>query len=159
MKNKKAEQMLSEEVVKTVITVICLLFLVFLLFSLYFARINSGKLAQAQESIDRIKQALNHMELNSLTNYTLDVLAPDKWTVFGFVGNGLKPNSCNGNNCLCICKYVRDSRQSEKCSEDGACLEILELKDFNEFELGIKDGTPVGINLNKTGLIIEVKQA
>ena len=151
--------MLPEEVVKTVISVICIFFLAYLLISLYFARVNTGKLAQAEESIDRIKQALNHMELNSLENYTLDVLAPSKWIVWGFGVNEIKPNSCNGQNCLCICKDVREAKQLDSCSEDGACLIISELKDFREFELGLKDGVPVGILLIQKDTVLEVREA
>ncbi len=158
MKNKRGEQMLPEEVVKTVLTVICIMFLVYLLVSLYFARMNSGKLTQAKDSIDRINQAIDHMKLNNLNNYSLDVLNPAKWVVFGFVGSEMKPNSCNGNNCLCICKDVREAKQLEQCSESGACLEILGLKDFMEFELGLQDGNPVGMQLKMNGTIIEVRK-
>jgi len=159
MKNKKGEQLLSTEVVKTVITVICLMFLVYLLVSLYFARVNSSKLSQAQESIDRINQALNHMELNDLKEYTLDAVSPSKWIILGYVGNEVKPNSCNGKDCLCICKDSKDSEQLEQCSDNGVCSEISILKDFAEFELGMRDGTPIGIKLIRNNGTIEVKLA
>lgn len=159
MNNKKAESLLSTEVVKIVISVICLMFLVYLLASIYFARVNSSKLSQAQDSLERITQALNHMELNALKIYTLDAVSPSKWIVSGYVGNEIKPNSCNGKDCLCICKDARDSKQLEQCENNGICLEISGLKDFSEFELGIKDGTPIGIELIRNNGTIEVKQA
>lgn len=151
--------MLATEVVKMVITVICILFLVYLLMSLYFARINSSKFAQAQESMERVNQALNHMELNGLSEYTLDAVSPSKWLVLGYTENEMKPNSCNEKSCLCICKNSREAKQLEKCSEEGVCSELLNLKDFKEFELGMKDNVPVGIYLKINNGTLEVREA
>jgi hypothetical protein len=137
--------LLGETTVKIVIAVICIIFLVYLLFSLYYAQINSAKLKQARatltnsrdsigEVIERVRVGQGNMDLISEKKL---IHNPSGWYLFSYTGNNKKPNSCAGDNCLCICDKVwvdtllgiMDSRQLKECDENGVCLIVSDLKD------------------------------
>jgi hypothetical protein len=80
-------------------------------------------------------------------------LTPLGWYLFGFTESERKPNSCAGQNCLCICKKVSDyfglapNRQINECDKNGACGIIENLRDFEE----VKIETPFSISIEKEG--------
>jgi hypothetical protein len=78
--------------------------------------------------------------LNNGESSIQDLVNPEGWYLIGFVGEEAKPNLCLGKNCACICPnawdyYDKFKRQAKKCDEDGACLIIEELKDFNRIKI------------------------
>ncbi len=121
MNNKKGF-LLAEETLKIIISVICIGFLVFFLTSLYFAKMNSEKLKQAESSLERISEVIENSEAKS---EPVNGLTPEGWYLFSFVDEK-KPNSCAGKNCLCICDKLGSLNfwisQAEKCNKDGVCL-------------------------------------
>lgn len=137
--------LLGEETVKIVIAVICIGFLVYFLGALYFSSVSEGKLKQAEallkNSSESIKTKINNLEEGNFTEFHLQ--SPRTWYLFGFSGNEKKPNSCAGQNCLCICDKVYidtlfgflESRQLGECDEDGTCLIVDNLRDFREIEI------------------------
>ncbi len=131
--NKKAF-LLASETVKIVIAVICIVFLVYFLTSLYFSKITEEKGRQAEATLKSGKLSIEKSILDAQKNspvqkYTLT--NPEGWYFFSFTGSEKKPNSCAGQNCLCICENVWDffERQTKYCDEDGACLIIQNLED------------------------------
>ena len=144
MKNKKGF-LLAEETLKIVLAVIAISFLISFLTSLYFAKVNSEKLKQAEailkgDSEGSIKMAINSLEDKNSTEFHLQ--SPKGWYLFGFVGDE-KPNSCAGENCLCICDKVLidtffgigKSRQAKECSDGGTCLFVQNLKEFDKIKI------------------------
>ena len=136
MKNKSGF-LLAEETLKIVVAVICIVFLVYLLVSLYFGRVQSENIKKAQSSMDRISTIVTAGGGN------VDALVPEGWFVFSFTGSDKKPNSCAGENCLCICDKITSinfwSSQEIKCGDDGVCLIVKNLRSFNPIK--IKDAS------------------
>lgn len=149
--------LLAEETLKIVVAVICIGFLVFFLTSLYFAKMNSEKLKQAESSLERISEVIENAEANS---ELIGGLTPEGWYLFSFVDEK-KPNSCAGKNCLCICDKLGSlnfwSSQVEKCNKDGVCLIVDNLENkLIEIEIK-KDLTSVLIKKEGNIKIEEIK--
>ena len=86
---------------------------------------------------------------------------PQKWTLFSFTAEEKKPNQCSGQNCICICKKVIGDvfdRQIKKCSEEGACLTISNLEEFEDIKIESYKTGIVGINIQETGGKIQIKE-
>ena len=132
IKNRKAF-LLAEETLKIIIAVIAIGFLAFFLASLYFNSVNAQNLVKAQASLDRIKEVIQNPEA---TNETVSDITPPGWSLFSFVGEK-KPNSCGGENCLCICDNVIDifNRQIKECGSGGICEVFGNLDGFGEIEI------------------------
>jgi len=146
MKNNKGF-LLGEETVKIVIALICIGFLVYFLAALYFSNSSNQKQKEAASVISRISEIINNPQ-TSLEN--LNALEPAGWYIFSFVGDEIKPNSCTGKNCLCICDNVFinfKNNQIKKCDNSGACLVILNLKKFETIK--IEKGGLVSIEITK----------
>lgn len=142
MKNKNGF-LLAEETLKIVVALIALGFLVYFLTALYFANINKQKLEQAENSLTRIGEiseglADGNSELQDVSN-------PRGWYLFSFTGN-VKPNSCVGENCICICSGVYDDsiraifvsweeRQAKECTDGGSCLIAENLERFDKIKI------------------------
>jgi len=142
MKNKRGF-LLAEETLKIVLAVIAISFLIYFLTSLYFAKVNSEKLRQAEAVLKGDSEGSIKMAIYSDKNSTeFHLQSPKSWYLFGFVGDG-KPNSCAGENCLCICDKVLidtffgigNSRQIKECDEDGICLIVQNLKEFDKIKI------------------------
>ncbi len=141
--------LLAEETLKIILAVIAILFLVYFLFSLYFSNSHSEKLTQAEtilkSSPESIKTVIERIKTTKVPESKI-VPNPDGWYVFGFISD-IKPNSCAGKNCLCICEKVSQvsvysltqsikERQINKCLE-GVCLIVEDLKTSFEKEINM----------------------
>jgi len=134
--------LLAEQTVKIIIALIGILILVFLLVSLYYSKIKADKQAKAFNTLtgnERIEDNLKQVEEGKVNPARLQIFEPAGWYIFLFTGEGIKPNSCVGENCICICADVwafniidpfsnERERQTEECDEDGACLIINNLE-------------------------------
>jgi len=160
--------LLAEETIKIIIALICIVFLVYFLLSLYFSKVQNENIKYAKATlidsddsikavIDRVKSGISEggSEIKLVHN-------PKGWYLFSFTGNKIKPNSCAGENCVCICDNVysvslvfwksEEERQAGKCSDKGVCLIEEDLREFGEIE--ITEATELTIK-NERGLIIE----
>ena len=161
--NQKGNLMTST-VLKMVIAVICIAFLVYFLSALYYSKINSQKSIEARSSLDQVRLGIINMEQNSVAEFEIFDPSPVGWMVFGFVSPELKPNSCSGENCLCICKKSAGflgnnlDKQLGACVEKGACEIIGNLQDFVEFEIDSSGGAFSGIRLKSVGENLEVEK-
>jgi hypothetical protein len=157
--NKKGF-LLAEETLKIILAVIAIGFLVYFLFSLYFSNARSEKLSQAEailkSSPESMKVVIEKVRTTGVSESKI-VPNPTGWYVFGFV-SGIKPNSCTGQSCLCICEKVsqvsfysitqsRAERQVNQCS-DGVCLIVEDLKSSLEKEI---ESSTVTLEISSNG--------
>ena len=155
MSGKKG-MLLAEETLKILIAVISISFLVYFLTSLYFAKIGEKEKQQAEATMSRLISVIENVEisLESVSDIT-----PIGWSFFGFVGEEVKPNSCAGVNCLCLCDNVIDvpfaERQLSECDEDGLCVNIANLENFEEIEI---KQSPFILEVKKEGGKISIKE-
>jgi hypothetical protein len=169
MKNKRGF-LLGEETLKIIVAVICIILLVGLLVALYYSQINSAKTKQAQATLtnssESIASVIERVELGQGLNGSSEtklIHNPSGWYLSSYTGNSQKPNSCAGENCLCICDKVfvdtlfgiMDSRQLKECDKNGACLIVSDLKD-KEISIKINPGT--GLLIKKQDNFIEVSE-
>ena len=128
----KRALLLAEETLKMIIALIAITFLIYFLTALYFNSVNSQKFVHAQASLERISDVIRNVDI---INEIVDVTPPG-WHLFGFVDEE-KPNLCSGKSCLCICDnvFLGLGDQAEKCSEDGVCEIVENLKDFEDIEI------------------------
>jgi hypothetical protein len=70
-------------------------------------------------------------------NQTFTDLVPAGWTIFIYVSEQKKPDSCMSVSCLCICKqcYGCLDRQIRECDKDGVCYGIENLMEGEKIEL------------------------
>ncbi len=162
MKNKKGF-LLAEETLKTVLAVIAIGFLIYFLVSLYFVNLKEGKQKQAEATLEKISKIIKSAE----TYGEIRAITPEKWYLFSFTKE-IKPNSCAGKNCVCICQLKVDvvfnlpltfeQRQANECSDDGRCLIVENLENFER--IGIEDiaDSPTNINVSKIDNKIVIKK-
>jgi len=163
MKNKNG-MLLASETLKMILALIGIGFLVYLLAAIYFSSEDTKNLAHADASIDYIKKVLENIGQDPSFVGEMYGVNPHAWSLFGFV-NGLKPNQCVGQSCLCFCDHVREDygvyiwedRQESECSEDGLCLIVGNLKWSGEIELGTAS-EPVNIKIFENSGFIEVEK-
>jgi hypothetical protein len=142
MREKKATTLLPEEVLKIVIAVICIGFLVFLLVSLYFSLTGEQNKKYAEASKLVISNEITRINAGEAYNSQgIPVPNPSGWYIFSFVGEELKPNSCAGTNCVCVCENVVlnvfdwHKRQINKCDDKGSCIIVSNLKKFEKIKI------------------------
>lgn len=147
--------LLAEETLKIVVAVIVIVFLVYFLVSIYMAKVNGDNLIQATSLLTDSEESFSVIfdNLEDGGSITKDVLEPRGWYLFGFTGDELKPNSCAGKNCLCICNDVlwegfKGDAQQKKCDEKGVCLIEESLGDFEDIKI---TGDLQIIQISKTG--------
>ena len=160
---KRKGMLLASEVLKIVLAVISISFFVYLLFSLYYANVEGQRREEAQAVIDQIKLVVEGVLLGPILEMEITEINPAGWTFFSYTGNEKKPNSCSGESCLCICdSVVYDNvlwfkdRQLEECAEEGVCLPIKNLKEFNDFEIKSPSEGGTSIKVKNDGGSIEV---
>jgi hypothetical protein len=158
----KRGNLLPEEVLKLVIAVLCIGLLIFLLAFLYFSFTGDQNVKKAQAVLNGPNGLLNEtkrIETGGKGNQSFPVPNPSGWYIFSFVEGDLKPNSCIGVNCLCICQKLTigiintDARQAARCDDRGVCVIIQNLKKFEAIE--IKRGG-IFIAINKINWEIEI---
>ncbi len=165
MKNKKGN-LLPEEVLKIIIAVIAIGFLIFLLVSLYFSVTGEQKKKEAEASITDSQGGIAP-EINRI-NAGGEPLAqgklvpnPSGWYILSFVGEDIKPNSCTGGNCVCICENVAlnifnwQKRQANKCDDKGTCTVVSNLKKFDKIKIESKG---IYLSIRKVNNEIEISR-
>lgn len=150
MKNKKGF-LLGEETLKIIIAVISIGFLVVLLTALYYSLTGSEKIKQADASLNNL--ILNEIKLVDSGQYSekqVHIPNPSGWIILSFIGDDEKPNSCTGQNCLCICEESIDlfDWQIKRCHEKGACILISNLNKFDKIKI---EKSGVDILIKKIG--------
>ncbi|MFC1710550.1 hypothetical protein ACFLZJ_00090 [Nanoarchaeota archaeon] len=152
--NKKGF-LLGEETLKIVLAVIAISFLIYFLAALYLTNADKDKRIKAEETLEKISTEVRNLQLKTSS---VDAINPEGWYLFGFVGGSSKPNSCAGENCLCICndKWFANfnSRQLKECDEKGACLIIPGLQEFEKIK--IQKGGLTSIEINKQGELVQI---
>lgn len=153
MIKKKRGMLLASEVVKLVIALIGIALLVYLLISIYYTSVHDQELNQAKATTGRLKEIIQRVEAGAIQSEKITDVTPDSWYFFSFVGGEKKPNSCVGQNCLCICEKVSydnvnvlgiqfaKDRQLTECDSGGVCITISNLNKFQTFKIkNPKDG-------------------
>lgn len=163
MKRKKG-MLLASETLKLILAVISIGFLIYLLSAIYFSATYSKEKAQADATIEKIGEVVANLNIGNISSETLTEVTPFGWMVFSFTGEEKKPNSCAEGNCLCICDEVVSEflgilgdRQLAECGEEGVCLVVPTLKEFEDFEIG-GGNSPTSFSISKVGEFIEVNQ-
>lgn len=134
--------LLAEETLKIIIALIAIVFLAYFLVQIYLSKVNGDKLQQAEalliDSQESLEILMNNVgEGNSLSR---TVIEPEGWYIFSFSGEMSKPNSCSGENCVCICDNALwdgfdGTNQQEKCDDGGACLAQSDLGEFGNIKI------------------------
>jgi hypothetical protein len=153
--NKKGF-MLGEETLKILVAVICIIFLVYILIAIYNSNSSAKKIEDAKGVLARIEVIISSLEEGTVENQ--DIPNPEAWHLYSFTGEE-KPNSCAGENCLCICDNTlikMFKSQAKKCDEKGACLVVSNLATSN-LDLKIKSADEllfIGIKKQDGGIFI-----
>lgn len=158
-KNKKGF-LLASETLKIIIAVICIAFLIYFLSLLYLSKTDAQKREDAESSLNRVVDIVNALDMGN--SEIQGIGKPKGWHIYSFVSD-TKPNSCAGENCLCICGKALDikgvfDRQPKKCDTDGVCIGIRGLRDS---DLDIKimgDKRLVFLEIKKTSQGIFINQ-
>lgn len=144
--NKKGDgELLPEETLRIIIAVICIAGLIILIAMIYFAVIGNQNIKYAQAIVNGEHGFANEIKTINFgggrDNPNFLIPNPSGWYIFSFVGQDIKPNSCAGANCLCVCEKLSipwinaDSRQAQRCDDKGACTPVANLKKFNAIEI------------------------
>lgn len=155
--NKKG-MLLTEETLKIVVAVIGLVLLSYFLVSLFTSDTKEKKQREAAETIEEISEVISGLDASEAS---VVALQPQRWTLFGFVGEEEKPNSCTGDNCLCICnKVVADvfNRQIKQCDKNGACLIVSNLNDFENIKIESYKKKITSISIKESGGEISISK-
>ena len=153
IKSKRAF-LLAEETLKIIISVIAIGFLAFFLASLYLNSVNAQNLVKATASLERIKEVIQNPEA---TDEVVSDITPSGWVLFSFIGEK-KPNSCGGENCLCICDNIRINvfdRQIKECDSGGVCEVFSNLEGFGEIEIKKPSSS---IEIIKSGGVLSIRE-
>jgi hypothetical protein len=151
--------LLADETLKIIMAVVCLAFLAYFLSLLYLSKTGGEKREAAESALDRIEEIVQSLDDGQSENQSIGT--PKNWHIFSFVDD-TRPNSCLGEDCLCICSKVADinglfERQIKECDSDGVCLVIENLRSA---DLDVKingEDSLVFLNIEKTsqGIFIE----
>jgi len=154
-KNKKGF-LLAEETLKIVVALIAIVFLAYFLAQLYFAKIKGDKLEQANalliSSQENLKAIMNN--LSEGETKIKQVIEPSGWYMFSYSTGDTRPNSCAGENCLCICDNAWDvnggmfERQQKECDKNGVCLPQPDMGKFDKIKI---TGDLQDLHILKTG--------
>ncbi len=150
MKDKRGF-LLGEETLKMVIAVICIGFLIYLLVAVYFNVTGEQKLKEAVASLnDKLLPEINKIiSETEFSNAEVHIPNPADWIILSFVGEEEKPNSCVGQNCICICEEVFPDLfdwQINRCDKKGVCSNLANLEKFDR------------IKITKTGVKVLIKE-
>jgi len=155
---KKRGDILPEETLNIIVSLLCILLLLGLLAAIYFSNVKSKKLAEASDTLERISLNIDRISVNSLFIGEEYDIKPFGWTIFSYADESLKPNQCSYQPCLCICDKVNyDSlpfdivkdRQVKECSNDGVCLIIENLNEFDEISITKGSGSFTSIRIEE----------
>lgn len=142
MKKNRGQSLLGEEFSKILIAAICIFFLVALLIAVFFSQTNNEQIKEAQNIVNGdhgISSEVRRIEAGGdplLQGFF--VPNPSGWYIYGFSGNVKKPNSCSGNNCVCVCEGVfidLFDAQIKNCDNTGSCTSVPDLKAFDRIKI------------------------
>ena len=159
-KNRKG-MLLASEVLKMVLSVISIGLLIYLLVSLYYNNVEGKKKDEASQLVERIKDIMERIESsNNVSSEVIGEIVPSGWYIFSYTGEELKPNSCSGNSCFCICDDVWVDvfdRQIKECGNDGVCSIRNNLIEFEDIE--ILDSGETSIEIYKDENFVGIRKA
>ena len=164
-KKQKKGMLLASEVVKLVIALIGITLLVYLLYSLYYTNAHEKDLNEAKATIGRIKDIIQRLEAGKIDSEKVTDINPSGWSFFSFIGSEKKPNSCTGEDCLCICDKVYDNilwlknRQIKECDQSGVCIVVKNLNKFEPFEIQDTSNGGTNIQISESSKRIEVRKS
>lgn len=156
----KKGMLLATETLKIIVAVISIGFLIYLLAAIYFNSGDTKDLEQAEGTMGRIKLILDRFDEVDFEGEAVTEVTPYGWMIFAFVEAEIKPNSCSGENCLCICEEVlieTGSRQIKKCDDLGVCEIISNLMEMEDIKIGKADKS-TSLFIGKNGLWVEVSE-
>ena len=148
--------LLTEEVLKMVIAIVGLVLLSYFLVSFFYSDTKIKKQKEAVSTLDKISELLSNV---TTSGAEVIALQPQRWTLFSFVGKEKKPNSCSGQNCMCICNKVpvdMFNRQIKQCTKNGACLTIENLEKFDNIKIESYKKATTSINVQEVGGKIQI---
>lgn len=154
----KRGMLLTEEVLKIIVAVIGLVLLSYFLVSFFYSDTKEKKQRDATATIEEIANVISGL---GTSIGTVDILQPQRWTLFSFTAEEKKPNQCSGQNCICICnKVVGDlfDRQIKKCGKEGACSIVSNLEEFEDIKIGIYSKQPTNINIQEVNGKIQISK-
>ncbi len=163
MRNKNGFELLGEETLKIIIAVICILFLAALLAAVYFSLTNNQAVQEAQSVVNGehgISSEVRRIEAGGTSSLQgFFIPNPAGWYIYGFAGNNVtKPNSCSGNNCICVCESalidIFDA-QIKNCDNTGSCTSVPDLEAFDKIQIG---NNGVYISIQKMNNELEVSK-
>lgn len=128
--------LLASEVLKMVLAVIAIGFLVYLLYSLYYSKVDGESKQKAAEILSELKNITKYIEE---TENVSSMVHPDVivsgWGVYSYIDVAEKPNTCNNQNCFCLCDDAYWG-QISNCDDVALCFIKENLMQFEEFDLG-----------------------
>jgi len=155
IKNKRGF-LLAEETLKILVGVICLVFLISIAVAIYNSNTSAKKIEDAGEVLLRVETIVSSLEEGAIERQ--DIPNPKGWHLYSFIGEE-KPNSCLGDNCLCICsdsliEVIKS--QAKKCDKKGACLVMpnLATADLDLKIIGEKESLFIGIKKQNGKILI-----
>ena len=157
VKDKKA-MLLTEEVLKIIVAVIGLVLLSYFLVSFFYSDTKEKKQRDATATIESIANVISGL---GLEGGEVNLLQPQRWTLFSFTGEEKKPNQCSGQSCICICNKVPVDvfdKQIKKCTKEGACLTISNLEEFEDIKIGVYSKQPTNINIQEVNGKIQISK-
>jgi len=158
-KNKKG-MLLASETLKIVLAVISIGFLIYLLAAIYFNSGDTKDLKKAEATMERIDLILDRLGETNFSGETVTEISPAGWKIFSFTEAEVKPNSCSGENCLCICEDTlidNWDRQVQRCDDLGVCSVVPNLMEFQDIEIEKADN-PTSIFIEERGNWVEVTE-
>jgi len=156
--NSKKGMLLVSETLKMVIALVSIGLLIYLLSMLYF----SGGKEQSRQDAAALSERMRGITLNLEEGNSSQVngLTPSDWIIFSFAGQEKRPNTCAGENCICICESKYDygilDRQFNECNENGACYSEPDL--LRNPEIKIKSGGATDIEIYRSNGRVGVKE-
>lgn len=112
LKNKRAQQLLTEETLKIVIAVICIGFLAILVFFIWNAQKNSGEFGQAKASSEHLILEMSKCKPEMKETKQVEIFSPNKWSIMSFpttISQAKFPELCltgGLKKCICFCKIT-----------------------------------------------------
>ena len=154
--------LLAEETLKMILAVIAITFLIYFLVSFYFGRLNAIEFEKAKRNLidspESLKKTIDVLKEKETRDFVLD--SPDGWLFLSFT-SAIKPNSCAGKNCICICDKSIIRSQAEVCDKpnEGICSVVENLKK-GDASIEIKTSlTKISISKINNEIIILKQQA
>ncbi|MEK6826969.1 MAG: hypothetical protein AABX99_00615 [Nanoarchaeota archaeon] len=160
MKDKRGF-LLGEETLKIIIAVIGIVFLVFLLASVYFNLTGAQDKKYADASMNNIllKEVARVNSGAEVKPEGIQIPNPAGWDLLSFVQGDKRPNSCTGQDCICLCQDIKIDifdRQIKNCDDKGVCSVIPNLKKFDKITIG-NSGTWISVQKINDEIVIAKK--